>query len=294
MPILLLGWAASKANNDPLWLFALFTHTRAAWNGQTVDVLAKWSLINVFQEGGAYADAAAMLKDIVNPCTQLLGNTNALTLGAKKSLFYMLYSLGCLEDARVLGEDVVALERDFFGAHHPETPSTMGILSTIYRFLERYDDAKRLKEEMLTLYEKALEAQHPRTLAGTVNLALSYYHRDVVDVIGVSKALTVIRDSVVGARHPETVHNMGILAVTLSQSRRHEEAKEIYEQALPTFKEVFGTRHQARIFLLVLSLISVDTRRLERCMSRFWLSAERCWEVRIIHRTSTSTCSIWH
>ena len=66
------------------------------------------------------------------------------------------------------------MRKTLLGAEHPDTLTSMGILSIIYRKQGRWNEAEKLNIQVMNMRMKLLGAEHPHTLIHLSNQASTY------------------------------------------------------------------------------------------------------------------------
>ncbi len=89
-----------------------------------------------------------------------------MTLNFMGSLSYILYEAGHLDEARKLGEEVLALDRKKLGAKHHDTLNAMENLAIFYEAVGRREESLKLKEQILDLCLEVLGPKKSRHTRG--------------------------------------------------------------------------------------------------------------------------------
>jgi tetratricopeptide (TPR) repeat protein len=87
------------------------------------------------------------------------------------NLATVLRKQGKNREAETMYRQALKLGKDFLGAEHPNTLSTMSNLALVIDDLGQYVEAEELQRHVIELRERLLGPQHPKTLQSKEYLA---------------------------------------------------------------------------------------------------------------------------
>ncbi|WP_165964550.1 tetratricopeptide repeat protein [Actinomadura sp. KC216] len=137
--------------------------------------------------------------------TEVLGENARSTLGVAYNFAIDLYTLGDLETARAMVEEIHARRCEVLGVEHPDTLNSAGIMAGHLSESGQVEAARTQAEDTLDMCRHALGEDHPQTLLVARSLAL--YLRELHETAKARRleAETLERyRAVLGEEHPDT------------------------------------------------------------------------------------------
>jgi CHAT domain-containing protein/Tfp pilus assembly protein PilF len=218
------------------------------------------------QRAAAQAPAAGKKNSELTPeQAAKLKQRDALSVRAQR-----LRGEGKLPEAIEVANQIMAIERDLFGAEHAEIAGTHGWIAEIHETAEEFAAAEKSRQAALDLLTKLhgvrdwrvtdarLALQHTRLLAGFDNTERKKLGRaaaldqrvSILRSAGKSQeALTLaqealeIRKKVLGEEHPHYASSLNSLAGIYMAMGDYTRSEPLYRQALEIMKKVLGEEH---------------------------------------------------
>ncbi|WP_327166771.1 FxSxx-COOH system tetratricopeptide repeat protein [Streptomyces zaomyceticus] len=166
------------------------------------------------------------------------------TLTARTDLACTFNEIGQYNDARLLGEQVLADRIRLRGEDDPRTQTARAVLAATYCNLGRYDEALLLEQQVLYARRRLFGDEHPDTQWACANLAVTYnqlgQHNDALPLC---QQVLAARAKYLGKNHPDTFLARSNLAATYRNLGRHEEALPLCEQVLTERISLCGPNH---------------------------------------------------
>ena len=164
--------------DDPIAgsLFALESAVFAGGSagGGVREALATRNALAVAYCGGErYTEAADMLREVVEQCTERLGADDPDTLVAAGNLGVALAWLGRFDDALPLLSHVLAARERVLGDEHLDTLTARDALAVTYRLAGQVAAAVGLHAHVVEQRIRVLGPAHPHTLTSRCGLALA-------------------------------------------------------------------------------------------------------------------------
>lgn len=143
-----------------------------------------------------------------------------------------LYRQGDYAGASRIGERVLAIFEQAYGAEHPNTVTALNNLAALYQNMGESARAEPLFHRALAVREKTLGA-HPLTANSLNNLATLYQAMGAyVRAEPLFRRALAIRTEVVGEEHPDTAMSLNNLATLYNGMGDYARAAPMYERAL--------------------------------------------------------------
>ncbi|KAF8245681.1 TPR-like protein [Wilcoxina mikolae CBS 423.85] len=209
-----------------------------------IHFLLAWYLNQV----GNYSEALPSARTALVDYADLLGEEHPETLSSMHTLAMTYHYLGLLEQARVLGEQVVETSQRVLGPEHPETLASMSNLAVTYERQGRWTDAEQLLVHVVETRKRVLGPEHQNVLASINNLAITYKSQGRwTEAVQLLVHLIEMRKQVLGPEHPDTLTSMSILATTYQRQGRWADAEQLGVHVMETTKRVLGPEHPATL-----------------------------------------------
>jgi tetratricopeptide (TPR) repeat protein len=165
--------------------------------------------------------------------------------------------LGLYEEARPLLEESLEIRRELLAPDDPVIADSLTALAGYHRFVGEYSEAQRLYEEVLALLRAARGAEHPDVAKALSNLSVVRWqmgHYDdslelqkraleIREALSMAKRALQIKESRLGADHPDTAMTRGNLATLLRRMGDYAAARPLLEQSLAIREETLGPEH---------------------------------------------------
>ncbi|KAL2819483.1 violaceus kinesin [Aspergillus granulosus] len=132
-----------------------------------------------------------------------------------------LQAEGRYQEAAVLFEDIVQLQKRERGDDDPLTLTSMADLASTYRNQGRWKESERLEVQVMEgrwkeaeelgmqvmeIRSRVLGTEHPDTLTSMANLAHTFYSKDNIhDAVLLMEKCVRLRESLLGPSHPHTI-----------------------------------------------------------------------------------------
>ncbi|MHA4818808.1 tetratricopeptide repeat protein, partial [Streptomyces aculeolatus] len=123
---------------------------------------------------GLYAAAFTYRLSLAHHAERLLGPEHLDTLRARDNLAASYVRAGRVQEAILIGEQVVAGVERLLGPEHPHTMAARGNLAVSYRGAGRVQEAILVGEQVVADRVRLLGSEAPDTLTARANLAVSY------------------------------------------------------------------------------------------------------------------------
>lgn len=167
------------------------------------------------------------------------------------------FSLGELEEARGLFNEVISGYTHVLGPTHPSTLRAMDNLAILLSKTRDYAEADRLYRQAVTGYEKEFGPLSTTTLRVMNNYGsfLREYPSDgdSVERSNVERSIEVLTRALAGYEqtlppdHTEVLMVVSNLANSYADIRRNEEAKVMFDRVIQGREKLFGDRHAATL-----------------------------------------------
>jgi len=159
-------------------------------------------------------------------------------------LAYSQNSLGNPKRALELAEQALAIRRQLFGEHHPDTARSLCNIASYTATLGNPKRALELTEQALAIRRQLFGEHHPDTAASLNNIA-SY-----TDTLGnperaleLAEQALAIQRQLFGEHHPDTATSLNNIASYTDTLGNPKRALELAEQALAIRRQLFGEHH---------------------------------------------------
>ncbi|KAF8586125.1 TPR-like protein, partial [Ramaria rubella] len=195
--------------------------------------------INWRYESEDYAFRRTLLPHIETACQS---QSTRVYIAEKFALVY--YESGLWMEAEELEVQVIDLQKRLLGPEHPDTLSSIAILSLTYQKQGRWKEAEELGVQVVDLRKRLLGPEHPDTLQGMANLAATYHKQGRwMEAEELYVQVVELRKRLMGPEHPNTLLNMGNLAETYCNQGQWKEAEELEVQVVDIQKRLLGPEH---------------------------------------------------
>jgi CHAT domain-containing protein/Flp pilus assembly protein TadD len=158
--------------------------------------------------------------------------------------FLNLRQAGKFDEARPVGERVLALREKALGPDHPDVAHALNGLAILYITTGNDVEAERLFQRALTIFERALDPEHPALAQALNNLAGIYKTRGnyaKAEVL-IQRALP-IDIKVLGPEHPNVAREYNNLAIIYSERGDDAKAESLSKRALTIWEKALGPEH---------------------------------------------------
>ena len=187
---------------------------------------------------------ALTLDVAVDALKGLLGPDHPATLASRNYLADAYESVGRLEEAITLYEQVLTDSIRVLGEDHPATLASRSNLADAYVSAGRLEEAITLYEQVLTDSIRVLGEDHPATLTSRSNLAYAHHAAGrLTEAITLYEQLLPDNIRVLGEDHPQTLTLRNNLAGAYYAAGRLEEAITLCQQVLTNRIRVLGPDH---------------------------------------------------
>ena len=139
---------------------------------------AAQGLAHAFSGQGKYAQAEALLREVLAIAKRLCGENHPNTLLTAGNVALSLSNQGKYADAEALFRDTVYRQRCVLGAAHPSALTTSANFADCLAHAGKLADAEAACRDVLTASKRVKGDDHPDTLMAAGNLA-SYLSRQV-------------------------------------------------------------------------------------------------------------------
>jgi tetratricopeptide (TPR) repeat protein len=144
-----------------------------------------------------------------------------------------LYRQGNYAGASKIGERVLIIFEDAYGAEHPNTVTALNNLAALYQNMGDYARAEPLFRRALTIREKTLGPAHSLTATSLNNLATLYQAMgSYVRAEPLFQRALAIREKAQGEEHPDTAISLNNLATLYNEMGDYARAEPLYNRAL--------------------------------------------------------------
>lgn len=203
---------------------------------------------------GRFVSAEGAAERCVAAAQAYYGTVHPAYAAAVNNLSVALNNMGKHDDAITRASEALGVYERVVGSEHASTAAALANLGIMYVAaarrakgidrLQHADAARGYLEQALSVRTKVLPRDDP-------HLAVTMYQLAVVARLQGkgAEAERLLRDAVaalrgkLGAAHPLTATAINNLGVFLKESRRFEEARAAYDEALDTRARVLGDRH---------------------------------------------------
>jgi tetratricopeptide (TPR) repeat protein len=130
------------------------------------------------------------------------------------------------------------------GQTHPDVPTIMNNLATVYLAQQKYDRAESLYREALEIQQQTLDDAHPNLATTQHNLAAVYFSQGRYgEAETLYRQALSIKEQALGQQHPQValvLHHLGELHAT---QERYAQAETYYRRALLMREQTLGSDH---------------------------------------------------
>jgi CHAT domain-containing protein/Flp pilus assembly protein TadD len=160
--------------------------------------------------------------------------------------FIKLRQSGKYNEARTVGERMIALREKALGTDHPDTAQALNSLGILYNIMDNDAQAEQLFQRALAIWEKTLGPEHPALAKALNNLAGIYRTRsDYARAEALLKRALTIDVKVLGSEHPDVAQDYNNLAVIYDDRGDSTKAEPLYKRALAIWEKTLGPEHPA-------------------------------------------------
>ncbi|PVF97304.1 hypothetical protein CPB86DRAFT_707261 [Serendipita vermifera] len=197
---------------------------------------------NVYRSTGRWNDSLSLWRYCDAGCSKKFGKRDERAIHMKTKVGMALWECGQLEEAEKIQREVLEVQKEIPGPHHPDTVCTMHNLASTLRGRGQLEEAEKMEREVLEVRKEVLGPRHPITTMH--NLASTLRGRgQLEEAENMQREALEVRKEVLGSRHPNTITTMNNLAYTLCDRGELEEAQAIFQEVLVLRKEVLGQWH---------------------------------------------------
>ena len=187
---------------------------------------------------------AIPLSVAVDHVQNVLGTESSDTLALLGYLANTYASLGNLDKAISLNEQIVAQETKLMGDEHPNTLTSTSNLAYAYQEAGRINEAIDLFETTLAKRAQVMGADHRATLTTRSNLAGAYLAAGRLhEARELTEQVLAGRTRLLGTNHPDTLASRHNLAYIYRETNKFNEGITLNEEVLVDYKTVFGEDH---------------------------------------------------
>ena len=191
-----------------------------------------------------FYDNAITLSAAVDHVQNVLGTESSDTLALLGSLANAYASLGNLDEAISLYEQIVAHETRLLGDDHPHTLTSTSNLAYVYQNAGRVNEAIDLFETTLAKRTQTMGADHRATLTTRANLAGAYLAAGRLhEARELTEQVLTGRTQLLGTNHPDTLASRHNLAYIYRETSKFKEGIALNEEVLVEYKKRFGEDH---------------------------------------------------
>ncbi|KAG8782587.1 hypothetical protein FRC20_011914 [Serendipita sp. 405] len=228
----------------------LSPHVRLVRLGDIVEAGDHYGFGDILSEEGN-GFAISHLEQCVEIWKVSVGSNTKPTLDSMAMLSNSYYSLGKVQEALQLDEEVFQKWKQLFGPDHLYTLHAMNNLADSYRSLGRVEEALPLQEEVLPKRRQLLGPDHLHTLSAMNNLAASYSSLGrVEEALQLQEEVFQKRKQLLGPDHLETLIAMGNLAISYNSSGRARDALSLEKEVLEKRKRLLGPDHRDTLWTM--------------------------------------------
>ncbi|KIM24489.1 hypothetical protein M408DRAFT_75716, partial [Serendipita vermifera MAFF 305830] len=224
------------------YLSSHVTHMSARW--KHLDLNNASAFRSILAENGLY-QGAVELQEMVIEELRRCSNAHDETLSRSLRVLASLYrSSGRLNEAEVLQQEVLRINKDILGERHPNTIAALNNLANTYSDLGKLSEAEAIQREVLRLRKEILGEKHSDTIMALNNLANTYNDLGkLAEAEAIQQDVLKLRKETLGERHPDTIMASHNLANTYNDLGKLAEAEAIQQEVLRISKEILGERH---------------------------------------------------
>jgi tetratricopeptide (TPR) repeat protein len=199
---------------------------------------------------GKYESAESLYQRALDIRERQLGANHPYTATSLNNLALLYESQGKYETAEPLYQSALDIRERQLGADHPHTATSLNNLALLYKSQGKYESAEPLYQRALDICERQLGADHSHTATSLNNLAILYQNqKHYTEAIPLWERWRSIKLQHKEARNPDFATKTRTLAQLYEKCEQYPEALQTYEEALPMFRELFGSKHPQTILL---------------------------------------------
>ena len=210
------------------------------------------SLAEVYLRWGAHDQAAAHFLQAWQARDALLGAEHPDTLASGRRYSVALREGDQLQEARELGEVLLASSREALGSLHRETLKQADALAnTLITLGGEREQAYALLSEALAGWRQIEGEKHPRTLSTRHNLAVGLFGTERgEEALAMFENVLAGRLEVLGKQHPDTLASMNAMAIARYFSGDVSGAAELMQRSIGISVETRGRDHPATLLYM--------------------------------------------
>ena len=211
------------------------------------------SLAEVYLRWGIHDQAAAHFQNAWRSREVLLGAEHPDTLASGRRYSVAVREGGDPQQARVLGETLLASARAGLGPHHRETlKQADSLANTLIELGGEREQAYALLTEALNGWRELDDENHPRALSTRHNLAVGLFGTERSDeAVAMFERVLDARVDVLGEQHPDTLASMNALAIARYFGGDLEAAVELMQRGIDASVASRGRDHPATLLYMV-------------------------------------------
>ena len=193
---------------------------------------------------GEYDSSAALLERTVSRVRSRHPGDWKLDVRAGKTWVDALEGQGLWVESESVSREVLRVETERLGEHHPDVLRTKSGLASNLIELARYSEAIPLCREIVGGIRRVYGSDHPKLATALTTLALAHARasRYGESVPAMEEALDIFRTSL-GEDHPNTINAMMNVAIGNARLGKDERAVGFFREAYETSRRVQGATH---------------------------------------------------
>jgi eukaryotic-like serine/threonine-protein kinase len=190
------------------------------------------------------AESEAIMRQLLQQATSLLGSSHPETLRFTDNLTILLNSQGKLIEAEAYARKALDIQESLFGIGSIRAKTTMAVLAWTFSSQGRFVDAESMERRTLATLQKGFGKEHPLTVITTGNLAeiLRVQGRDD-EAAALAKIAIEGSERVFGADTKETAWALYYSAAVLRSKGRLGPAAAQLQTVLDIRRRVRGDKH---------------------------------------------------
>jgi len=213
------------------------------------DTLISITQLGLLRQGlGDYAEAEALLREVMETRRRTLGEEHIYTLSSMNNLGALLHVRGKLPEAELLLQGVLEVRRRLLEDGHPSTLSSINNLAGLLKTRGEFAEAEPLYREALRVRRQTLGDEDPNTLTSIGNLAgLLQVRGQLSDAEPLLREALGVYRRTRGDKHPDTLRSMNNLGSLLQARGELDEAESLFREALAGRRRTLGSEHPSTL-----------------------------------------------
>lgn len=221
------------------------------------------ALGRAYTGAGRFAEAEALLRDVLTAQEGEFGPDDPRTLDSAHALGIALYGLGrWVEDEQLLRRALAGRTR-LLGPDHPDTLDVCAGLADALGEQGRWQEAESLARTTLERSAATLGENHARTVVNRLTHTWAVAGREAWDrAEPLARRTSQDAEAVFGTHHPRTLAARHLLATIQRRLNRHEEAEALLREVVQARENILGPSHSHTLSALTdLAAVLTDTGR---------------------------------